>query len=679
MEPIEVRLLGPTRVRRADGSAIDPQEWRTCKSLDLLRLLALHNGEPVPVASIIDKLWPDVDEARGRASLRTAASQLRKTLASDCLDRLEGSILLRGAWVDAQAFESLVDDAEASRRAGDRARTVALAQEAEALYVGDLATSDSSGDWIFEWHERLRRMRCRLLLDAADAAAGLCWMRDSLGFAERAHAIEACEGSARALMRAHAGVGEVERALEVFDRTRRDLATRYGVDPSPQTRALHLQLVTGTAARERAVGLVGHEETVDGLAMTLASMLRSDPGVGIVWLEGEPGSGRDSVVASACRQAGLSMHDMGRDAWLQEDQTVSASAVAIPETDVVVMPHAESAPAHAAKMLDALARKQGGVLVVPLRHAPQELPRARSAVPHTVVPVRPLTQAELSVLAESVLQGMPSTRLLRRLRAASGGLSGVACRTAASWLEEGRIVWTVDGLELAEATSVGDDDRVPGPVQRRLRMLSGFAEDVIHVVAVAGGEIEAESVAVVVLAIRQGGSANEVAQTLDGLVDAGLLTSGPGGYRVRDRRTQSELLAWMRPRLRRQMHLLFAERVSLPLVARLRHLVAAGEQREASMLGTAALEQARARGDVRQAQELVQVLVDLPPGVADVVDLPRQTGTRDPRPGTDTTVIVSLRGRAAAVAAQTRERLYGSVAGLALAPGLEPFAKLLAG
>lgn len=677
MEPIEIRLLGPTRVRRADGTAVDPQEWRTCKSLDLLRLLALHNGEPVPVPTIIDKLWPDVDEARGRASLRTAASQLRKTLDADCLDRLEGAVVLRGAWVDAQAFESLVDDAEASRRAGDRARTVALAQEAESLYVGDLATSDASGDWIFSWHERFRRLRCRLLLDAADAAAGLCWMRDSLDFAERAHAIDACERSARALMRAHAGVGEIERALEVFDRTCRDLATRYGVDPSPQTRALHLQLVTGTAARDRAVGLVGHEETVDGLAMTLTTMLRSDAGVGIVWLEGEPGSGRDSVVASACRQAGLSMHDMGRDAWLHGEQAVPSSAAALPDTDVVVMPHAESAPPHATKMLDALARKQGGVLVVPLHHAPEEGDRPQVTVPHAVVQVRPLNQGDLAELAEAVLQGTPSTRLLRRLRAASAGLSGVACRTATSWLEDGRVVWTVDGLELTEATPAGDLAAVPGLVHRQLRTLSGFAEDVIHVVAVAGRAVEAETVAVVVLAVRQGGSAGEVSETLDDLVDAGLLTTGPGGYRLRDRRTQAELLAWMRPRLRRQLHLVFAERVSMPLVSRLRHLVAAGEQREASMLGTAALEQARARGDVRQAQELVQVLVDLPLDPAEAA-LPRQVGIRDLRPVPDGPVLVSLRGRAAAVAAQSRERLY-SVAGMALTSELESLAKLLAG
>ena len=40
-EPVEIRLLGSLRVRRGDSSVVDASEWRTGKTLDLLRLLAL--------------------------------------------------------------------------------------------------------------------------------------------------------------------------------------------------------------------------------------------------------------------------------------------------------------------------------------------------------------------------------------------------------------------------------------------------------------------------------------------------------------------------------------------------------------------------------------------------------------------------------------------------------------
>ena len=86
-EPVEIRLLGSLRVRRGDSSVVDASEWRTGKTLDLLRLLALDADQPVRIDSLLEKLWPDVDEARGRASLRTAASQIRRTLRTDCVAR----------------------------------------------------------------------------------------------------------------------------------------------------------------------------------------------------------------------------------------------------------------------------------------------------------------------------------------------------------------------------------------------------------------------------------------------------------------------------------------------------------------------------------------------------------------------------------------------------------------
>ena len=72
MDSVEVRLLGPLLVRRADGSVVGAEEWRSNKTLDLLRLLALNSGRPMSVATVVDRFWPSVDRDHGRASLRTA-------------------------------------------------------------------------------------------------------------------------------------------------------------------------------------------------------------------------------------------------------------------------------------------------------------------------------------------------------------------------------------------------------------------------------------------------------------------------------------------------------------------------------------------------------------------------------------------------------------------------------
>ncbi len=685
MDRMEIRLLGPMQVRRGDGSVVDAGEWRTTKTLDLLRLLALSGGEPVPVVSVIDKLWPDVDEARGRASLRTAASQLRKVVAVDCVERRGGALVLRDVWVDTQAYDALLSDAEASRRSGQHARTVAVVREAEALYVGDIEVSDSSGDWLHEAREHVRRMRCRALLDAAGAAASLCWMRDSLDFAQRAADLDMCEEAARALMRALAGLGEIEKALEVFDSSRRQLADRYGVDLSPQTRALHLQLLRGTAAEDAEVGLVGHDETVDTLVETVSGMLRAEPGFGIVWLVGEPGSGRDSVAEAACRQGGLSMHDMGRDAWQHRPEAGLEATWEIPGTDVVVMPHADSVPSHASKLLHTLARQHGGVLVVPVRCAPSD---PVGDVPCAAVEVGPLTTDQLAELTELVLQGRPGSGLLRQLSAVSGGLAGTACRTARAWLNQGRVVWCVDGLELA-ATPSAEVAVASGTLRRRLRMLSPFTEDLVNVLAVAAVEVDAAQLADIVLSLREGYLASDVEAALGQLVDSGLVVLEGGGYRLRESHARPELLSWMRPQLRQQIHRLVADRVVMPPSLRLGHLIAAGEHRRASVMGVVEIEKARARDDSAAVQELTRVLADLPPSLRPdaglLVHAAGGVGSWSGRSVAGRPVIAasqqprsSFLRHAAITARRTHERLFGAAAGVLLGADGDAVAGLLA-
>ena len=557
---MEVRMLGPLQVRRSDGTAVADNEWKTTRTLDLLRLLALHNGEPVPVPFILEAVWPNADENRGRASLRTAASQLRKVLGPNTVERRLSGLLLHGAWVDTQAYETLLTEAAASRRAGDLARTVAAVQESEALYVGDVDLPDRPGDWLYAAHDHLRRERCRGLLTGAEAAAELFWMRDSLRLAERAAAIEQCEEVTRVLMRGYAGLGEMEKALAVFERARRDLVTRCGIDPSPQTRALHLQLLADTAVSRKSAALVGLEDTVDELAGLLARSVRTASGGGVVWLEGPEGSGRETITRAACRTAGLALHDTGRDAWLAASAQPDLGSVEIPTSDVVLMPHAETVAPHAVKLMLTLARRHGGVLVVPVTTAPDGGPPADVA--QHVVRVRSLSNDELYELAALVLQGDPSERLVRRLRIESGQLGGAAARIAREWLARGSVVWSVDGLEhTRDAEPHGFD--VVHALHRRLRMMSPFAEDVAAVLAAADGAVPDEEVVTVVMALYAGATAAEVRIAINQLLEAELVGRGPAGLRPVER-SFDRLLEWMRPSARARLREVVTDGVGRP-------------------------------------------------------------------------------------------------------------------
>jgi DNA-binding SARP family transcriptional activator len=237
---LEVQLLGPLRVRRMDGSDVDRHEWRTGKTTDLLRLLALSAGSPVPVETILDALWPGADRAKGLASLRTAACHIRRAVNHNCIARSYAGLTLVGASVDVLAFDRLADRARRLVGAQRWIDVITVTREAEAVYGGDLDAHDASVPAFDEARVTLRGVRLRMLLDAAEAALELALYEDAVEFANAAVEIDAfSERAYRTLISGHAGAGETYRAQAAYTRCRDALADELGVDPSPQTRELH--------------------------------------------------------------------------------------------------------------------------------------------------------------------------------------------------------------------------------------------------------------------------------------------------------------------------------------------------------------------------------------------------------------------------------------------------------
>jgi SARP family transcriptional regulator, regulator of embCAB operon len=217
--------------------------------MDLLRILALGNGRPVSISSIIDKLWPGVSEDKARASIRTASSQIRKTIGTNCVARQNGSLVLLGAWVDAIQFREAAGLARGAARLAQYSRTIELTQPAERLYQGDFHAHNDTSAWALAERNELRQTRRVMLCDAADAAIALGDHHVALEFAGSAVRIDpTSEAAHRALMLAYAGLGETASALRVFEECRAHLAEELGADPSAQTQQLHVRLLRGELA-----------------------------------------------------------------------------------------------------------------------------------------------------------------------------------------------------------------------------------------------------------------------------------------------------------------------------------------------------------------------------------------------------------------------------------------------
>lgn len=255
---VRVRLIGPLEVHRADGTLVDPAEWKTRKTRDLFRLLVLHEGRPVCTERIIAALWPEVDPARAAASLRTAASRIRKVLRSQCVLRDANGMSITGVRSDVTELDRLVVRVRilSSEGAYDLVRREVSRQGhllCGGLLPDAIEVARSSDDpWAEVARDRVVRMQRELLTLVAESAIVSGAAQDAADLARRAIAADPFwERPHRVLMRALSRLGEADEALRVFDRLCAKLQSELGVSPSPKTRTLCDQIQQQQSASSR--------------------------------------------------------------------------------------------------------------------------------------------------------------------------------------------------------------------------------------------------------------------------------------------------------------------------------------------------------------------------------------------------------------------------------------------
>jgi DNA-binding SARP family transcriptional activator len=142
----------------------------------VLRLLAVHAGNPVHREVLQNAFWPDADADTGARNLHVAVSSLRSWLEPG-VGRGGSSLLLRegdayrlaiqpDAEVDLVQFSKALAAARVARLRGGADEVVTHFQQALELYAGELLPEDGPAEWAIEPRERFRA-------GALEAAQGL--------------------------------------------------------------------------------------------------------------------------------------------------------------------------------------------------------------------------------------------------------------------------------------------------------------------------------------------------------------------------------------------------------------------------------------------------------------------------------------------------------------------------
>ncbi len=249
-QPLRIFTLGHFGLAIA-GKGLEVDNWKRQQAVLVLKCLVSQLGRPVHRERLIDWLWPDADITRGWQRLKVTISFLREKLrsggaAKETIETVGQSYILRrdAVWVDSDAFGDLVAAGWRSLKNDDGLEARSRFEEAQSLYRGDYLEDEPYVDWCAEERERLREVYLEMLDGMAK-----CYAQEGL-FME---AVQVCktalhndpgrESFLRALLENLVGLGRPDWAEDQFKAWRRSLEYEYGLQPTPETMRVFVQLI----------------------------------------------------------------------------------------------------------------------------------------------------------------------------------------------------------------------------------------------------------------------------------------------------------------------------------------------------------------------------------------------------------------------------------------------------
>ncbi|MBM4333231.1 MAG: hypothetical protein FJ117_18770 [Deltaproteobacteria bacterium] len=240
--PLKIYTLGRFELLK-DGKPIQFTRKTQRRPLALLKTLIAFGGKGVREDQIEDALWPEADGDIAHQSFKITLHRLRQLLGYEKAIRLqEGRLTLdpRHCWVDAWAFEQILEQAEALWKEGKKEVALGLMEKATEMYGGAFLSREIEQPWATSLRERLRGKFLRSV-----GRSGLYWQQagrweEALDCYHKMLEIDdLAEEFYQGLMTCHQHLGQRAEALSVYHRCKRALSQAFGVEPSPKTQAIY--------------------------------------------------------------------------------------------------------------------------------------------------------------------------------------------------------------------------------------------------------------------------------------------------------------------------------------------------------------------------------------------------------------------------------------------------------
>ena len=221
--------------------------FRSSNNQGMLVYLVMQADRPVPREVLATLFWPGVPESSARNNLRQSVYQLRKLLG-DLDSRSDPFLLVTRQTVQFNPASNFTLDVNSFSQAIDAGDLEA----AVANYHGDLLPGFTCDSLQFE--EWLRMEREQLHQVALEAMFEVTQEHLRTGKHGKAKLVAAQqlylepwrEQAHRQLMQAYSLAGDRGNAMAQFELCRKQLWEELGVEPSPETVALHQEIKAGS-------------------------------------------------------------------------------------------------------------------------------------------------------------------------------------------------------------------------------------------------------------------------------------------------------------------------------------------------------------------------------------------------------------------------------------------------
>jgi DNA-binding SARP family transcriptional activator len=294
---LRIHVLGEVRVEGIDRAALGSK-----KSRQLLRELALARGRAVSADSIAELLWGDNLPSDPTGQVAVHVSRLRRAIGPDSIARGDAGYSLRYRWLDIEAAERLVDEAEHRLSRKRYAAALGAARGALALLSSSAPSGNVTGTLEGRLMARTWHLCARALLASGEHASAVEVAQQALD----ADGLD--EEALRLAMTAMAASSRSPAALALYETFKQRLVDKLGVGPSGATDLVHRAVLKGAqvggvvvgSRNDAAAGAAAGERPVgrerEFAALKDAWLATHTRGLTRVCVEGEPGIGKTYLV-----------------------------------------------------------------------------------------------------------------------------------------------------------------------------------------------------------------------------------------------------------------------------------------------------------------------------------------------------------------------------------------------